>query len=102
MATAADFDEKYGKMAREEYGHCKSAYKLSAALATRRPPIVATQGMLKVWFQNLSRPAEAIQVSSQEELMRVCGAYLHVLAAENPSDFSLQRALTRRRALKPS
>ena len=74
--TAADFETKYGVLARGEYEHCQTVRTLAKALAQRSPPVYVTDGVLKVWFHQFSRPPDAIHVSSQKELVRVCGAYL--------------------------
>ena len=93
--TVAVFETEYGTLARGEYAHCKTSRTLAKALARREPPVYVTDAVLKVWFHNVSRPPDAIHVSSQQELVRACSGYLDVLAAEHNSDYSLQRALTR-------
>ena len=87
LLTAAVFETEYGALARGEYAHCKTPRTLAKALAQREPPVSVTDAMLKVWFHNFSRPPDAIHVSSQQELVRVCGGYLDVLAAEHNSDY---------------
>ena len=93
--TAAIFEARYGAIARQEFPHCTTAYMLCKALAKRRPPVSVTDCMLKVWFQNFSRPPNAVVVSTQEHLQQVCGMYIAALAAEHGTEYSLQRALTR-------
>ena len=61
--TAASFEARYGAIARQEFPHCTTVYMLRKALAKRRPPVYVTDAMLKVWFQNFSRPPNAVVVS---------------------------------------
>ena len=93
--TAVEFESKYGDLVRVDYAAYKTAYTLRKALAGRQPPVYVTDGVLKVWFHSYSRPADAINVSSDEELLRVCGHYLYALAGEHSSVDMLTRALTK-------
>ena len=66
--TAAVFQERYGELVSREYAQYTTAYKLRVALEQRRPPIKVSDGMLKVWLANTRMPADALQVSSAQEL----------------------------------
>ena len=57
--TAAGFQEKYGDLVSEHFAQYTTAHSLRVALAARRPPIVVSDGMLKMWYHGIhsaSRP----------------------------------------------
>ena len=94
--TAALFQERYGSVVSEHFAQYTTARTLRVALSQRKPPIIVTDGMLKVWFANFRLPSGAVSVSSAEELDRRYGDILPALAAHNPSPFRLQRCLKTR------
>ena len=68
--TAAAFQERYGNLVSEQFAQYTTARTLRVALSQRTPPIIVTDGMLKVWFAQFRLPSDAVKVSSAEELGR--------------------------------
>ena len=57
--TAAVFQERYGDLVSEHFSQYTTAHTLRVALSERKPPIIVTDGMLKMWyhgFHSASRP----------------------------------------------
>ena len=57
--TAALFNERYGALVSEHFAQYTTAITLRVALSNRKPPIIVTDGMLKMWyhgFHSASRP----------------------------------------------
>ena len=57
--TAELFQEKYGDVVSAHFAQYTTAHTLRVALSQRKPPIIVTDGMLKVWyhgFHSASRP----------------------------------------------
>ena len=94
--TAALFQEWYGNLVSEHFGQYTTARTLRVALAERQPPIIVTDGMLKLWFEKFRLPSDAVTVSSAEELHREYGEILPALAAQNPTPYRLTRVLKAR------
>ena len=94
--TAVEFQERYGELVAQEYSECQTARTLQVALGKRRPPIVVSEAMLKIWFANQRIPADAVKVSSAEDLQAKCGSLLNGLAAQYPTSFKLCRVLKER------
>ena len=78
--TAALFQERYGNLVSEQFARYTTARTLRVALSERKPPIIVTDGMLKIWFANFRLPSDAVTVSSAEELHRRYGDILPALA----------------------
>ena len=60
--TAALFQERYGDLVSEHFAQYTTAHTLRVALSERKPPIIVTDGMLKMWyhgFHSASRPPES-------------------------------------------
>ena len=51
--TAALFHERYGNLVSENFAQYTTAHTLRVALSQRSPPIIVTDGMLKIWFAGL-------------------------------------------------
>ena len=68
--TAARFQEWYGNLVSEHFVQYTTARTLRVALAERQPPIIVTDGMLKLWFGKFRLPSDAVTVSSAKELHR--------------------------------
>ena len=83
--TASLFDEKYGKLVSTRFREYTTPRSLAVALANHKPPIIVTDGMLKIWFAKFRLPSDAVTVSSAEELHRRYGDILPALAAQNPT-----------------
>ena len=66
--TAALFHERYGELVSEHFAQHTTAYTLRIALSQRKPPIIVTDGVLKLWFAKYRSPSDAVTVSSAEEL----------------------------------
>ena len=65
--TAAGFQEKYGDLVSDLFAQYTTAHSLRVALAARRPPIVVSDGMLKMWYHGIhsaSRPPAVQWVAS--------------------------------------
>ena len=94
--TAAEFQERYGDLVAREYSEYDTARTLQRALGVRKPPIVVSEAMLKVWFQTQRMPVNALKVSSAQDLHEKCGSFLVSLAAEHHTAYKLGRALKER------
>ena len=94
--TAALFQERYGELVSEHFAQHTTAYTLRIALSQRKPPIIVTDGMLKLWFAKYRLPSDAVTVSSAEELHRMCADVLPALAAQNPTAYRLNKVLKKR------
>ena len=94
--TAALFQELYGDLVSEHFAQHTTAYTLRIALSQRQPPIIVTDGMLKLRFAKFRLPSDAVTVSSAEELHRRYGDILPALAAQNPTAYRLMRVLQAR------
>ena len=87
--TAALFHERYGELVSEHFAQHTTAYTLRIALSQRRPPIIVTDGMLKLWFAKYRVPSDAVTVESVEELHTRYGDVLPAIAAQNSSPYRL-------------
>ena len=94
--TAALFHERYGSFVTEHFAQYTTARTLRIALSERKPPIIVTDGMLKIWFAKYRMPSDAVTVSSAEELHTKYGDILPALAVQNPSAYRLTRVLKAR------
>ena len=80
----------------EQYAQYTTPRTLRVALSQRHPPIIVTDGMLKMWFAKHRLPSDAVTVSSAEELHTRYGDILPALAAQNPTPYRLMRVLKAR------
>ena len=94
--TAALFQERYGALVSSEHADCETARQLRIDLQKRTPPIVVSDGVLKLWFQKQRIPPGALQVKSAEELQSTCGVWLPDLVPENATAYKLSAALKSR------
>ena len=94
--TAALFQERYGNLVSDHFAQYTTARTLRIALSERKPPIIVTDGMLKIWFAKYRMPSDAVTVSSAEELHTKYGDILPALAVQNPSAYRLTRVLKAR------
>ena len=91
--TAALFHERYGSLVTEDFAQYTTARTLRVALAERKPPIIVTDGMLKLWFDKYRLPSDAVTVSSAEELHTRYGDVLPAIAAQTPTAYRLMKVL---------
>ena len=91
--TAKLFQERYGDLVSEHFSQYTTAYTLRVALSQRKPPIIVTDGMLKIWFAKFRLASDAVTVSSAEELNTRYGDFLPAFAAPNHSAYRLMRVL---------
>ena len=91
--TAALFHERYGNLVSEHFAQYTTARTLRIALSERKPPIIVTDGMLKIWFAKYRLPSDAVTVSSAEELHTRYGDVLPAIAAQNPTAYRLMKVL---------
>jgi hypothetical protein len=89
--TAALFEERYGNLVSEHFAQYTTARTLRVALSERQPPIIVTDGMLKIWFAKFRLSSDAA-----DELHRRYGDLLSALAAQNPTAYRLMRVLKAR------
>ena len=94
--TAAQFHERCGHLVPGHFAQYTTAHTLRVALSQRNPPIIVTDGMLKIRFAKFCLPSDAVTVSSAEELHRRYGDVLLALAAQNPTPYRLSRVLKAR------
>ena len=94
--TAALFHARYGNLVSEHFAQHTTAHTLRIALSQRKPPIVVTDGMLKLWFAKYRLPDDAVTVDSLEELHSRYGDVLLPLAAQNPTAYRLNKVLRER------
>ena len=81
--TAALFHELCGNLVSEHFAEYATARTLRVALSQRKPPIIVTDGMLKIWFAKFRLPSDAVTVSSAEELHRRYGDLLPARTESN-------------------
>ena len=70
--TAACFQEKYGHVVSEHFAQYTTPHSLRMALAARKPPIIVTDGMLKMWYHGIhsaSRPP-AVQWAASPSFLK--------------------------------
>ena len=92
--TAPQFEKRYGSLVRAEYAEITGREALRTALAARQPPICVSDGVLRQWLKRKSiKPADAITISSGDELQDKYGALVKTLAAEHATAYKLCQAL---------
>ena len=83
--TAALFEEQYGKLVSEDFSWYHSARTLRVALSQRKPPILVTDGMLKVWFAKYRSPiSQSVSMESKSEFA-VVGAATPGVSMKRPA-----------------
>ena len=83
---ANQFEKRYGAMCRAEYPDlgCRA---LLTALGARQPPIVVSKGALEQWMKRRNiKPANAITVSSANELQEKYGAVVTKISGTAPDE----------------
>ena len=95
--TAALFHERYGNFASEHFAQHTTAYTLRIALSQRKPPIIVSDGMLKLWFARYRLPSDAVTVSSADELHRRYGDLISEHFAQHTTAYTLRIALSQRK-----
>ena len=90
--TASQFGKRYGAMCRAEYPDL-NATALSTALAARKPPIVVSRAALEQWMKRSIKPADAITVSSADDLQERYGDLVKGLVLVHATAYKLCQAL---------
>ena len=80
-------------MCRAEYSEYTGHEALRKILLQRHPPIDVPLCALRQWLKRSIKPADAITVSSTDELQDKYGALVKVLAAEHATAYKLCQAL---------
>ena len=92
--TAPQFEKRYGAMCRAEYSEYTGCDALRTVLLQRLPPIDVPRGVLTQWLKRRSvKPADAITVSSAEELQEKYGVLVKNLLLAHPTAYKLCQAL---------
>ena len=91
--TADSFEEKYGALVREQYYELRSARLLKNALAARKPAILVSDALLKVWFLKAGMPEGGLKVDSAAELQERYGELVLRLSVQHRSPYTLCKAL---------
>ena len=91
--TAALFHERYGDLVSEHFAQHTTARTLRIALSQHKPPIIVTDGMLKIWFAKYRLPEDAVTVSSAVDLHTRYGEVLPAIAVQNPTPYRLSKVL---------
>ena len=104
--TAVVFQERYGDLVSELFSQYTTARTLRVALSERKPPIIVTDGMLKMWyhgFHSASRPP-AVQWGGRRRhfLTLWSGLVLGPLAAASVTGEALPSCFPRRGFAKVS
>ena len=87
--TAPQFEKRYGALCRAEYPDLGDN-ALTTALARRQPPIVVSKWALEQWMKRRSiKPADAITVSSADELQEKYGTVVKQLVVQHPTKYKL-------------
>ena len=92
-ANSEDFETRYGDLVAREFPDFTTAYTLKRALASRVPPIIISEGILKNWFDKYRLPAGAVKVADAAALQDQCGAILPALAARTSRVSDIMREL---------
>ena len=91
--TEPQFEKRYGSLVRAEYADLNDRALLTA-LAARQPPIVVSRGVLQAWMKRRSiKPADAITVSSADQLQEKYGAVVKSLVVQHPTAYKPCQAL---------
>ena len=90
--TAAEFEEIYGVLTRSEYPEFTRERALSKVLARREPPVIVSDGVLRVWL-NKYKPTDAVTVTSIQDLQDMYGDVVKNLVTEHGSPYKLAKAL---------
>ena len=96
--TAADFEEVYGAMTRSEYPEYSRERALSKVLTRKEPPIIVSDGVLRVWLAKYEA-SDAVIVSSMAALQAEYGDLMKELAIDHRTPYQLCKALRTTQAL---
>ena len=92
--TAARSEKRHGNLVRAEYADYTGQDALRTVLLQRHPPIDVPRGVLEQWLKRKSiKPADAITVSSTDELQEKHGALVKDLVAVHATAYKLCKAL---------
>jgi hypothetical protein len=91
--TAAQFGKRYGAMCRAEYPDVTGREALRTVLLQRQPPIDVPEGVLRQWLKRSVKPADAITVSSADDLQEKYGDLVKGLVLVHATAYKLCQAL---------
>ena len=92
--TAAELQEQYGDvLASSPFCDCSNANALYTALAARQPPVEASLGCVRIWWNKYKIPEGGISVASAQDLEQWYGDAIRPLGLEFPAAFKLCRDL---------
>ena len=91
--TAAQFEKRYGAMCRAEYPEYTGREALRTVLLQRHPPIDVPDGVLRQWLKRSIKPADAITVSSSDDLQEKYGDLVKGLVLVHANAYRLCQAL---------
>ena len=92
--TAAQFERRHGELVRTQYAEYTGHAGLRIVLLARQPPIDVSEGVLRHWLKRKSiKPADAIAVSSANELQEKYGELVKGLVLVHATAYKLCKAL---------
>ena len=91
--TAPQFEKRYGATCRAEYPEHTGREALRTVLLQRVPSINVPEGVLRQWLKRSVKPADAITVSSADELQEKYGALVKGLVVVHATAYKLCQAL---------
>ena len=91
--TAAQFGKRYGAMCRAEYPEVTGHKALRSVLLQRQPPIDVPEGVLRQWLKRSVKPADAVTVSSADDLQEKYGELVKGLVLVHATAYKLCQAL---------
>ena len=91
--TAVQFEKDHGALVRSEYSEYTGYEALCKVLGQRQPPIVVSEGVVRQWLKKSIKPADAVTVSSTDELQEKYGSLVKGLASEHATPYRLCKAL---------
>ena len=90
--TAAEFEEIYGVLTRSEYPEFTRERALSKVLARREPPVIVSDGVLRVWLKKY-KTSDAVIVTSIQDLQDAYGDVVKALLTVHDTPYKLAKAL---------
>ena len=91
--TANQFEKRYGAMCRAEYPEHTGEKALRTVLLQRQPPIDVPEGVLRQYLKRSIKPANAITVSSSDDLQEKYGDLVKGLVIVHATAYRLCQAL---------
>ena len=95
--SAARLHELYGaELERPPFSEANTARQLKRALAARRPPVEVSDGICLSYIERYRAVAGKTIVASARELQDKYAEAVHAVALENPTEYKLRNALSKR------